>query len=726
MNSHSAPAPRPTAPENVELHFYRRDGYDTARYVSDTTVLEETLWHSRFITLYWSAVGEVVREVGPGRGKQEIALDPVLHRVEAFQLEMDGQALHNQWQWVAAYQREGTKPGTQEAVVELQHQVRPVIVKVVTRVDGTPVLARWLEVTNTGAAPTALSKVSSCAGLLWNSPNWHNILPDYHPAFRIAYDHGREWGMEGDFLWSPIPQEGLRIDRMLDKNYGGPNFILNNEATGELFMIALAWSHNWVAEFTPTPAGVLTFTLGPTGPAPLRVLDPGETVSTPEIHIAPLHLDYDAAMQQWHRHMWASVMPPRPQGKEMFAIGGHVVEFPDEWILREIDIAKEMGVQAFMVDAGWYGDVFGGWTERRGDWWEGDWLPQGGLAAIRDYAHKQGLLFGLWLEPEAAGPLSKVANEHPDWLLQTDDGRWPGNTRVLNLGKEEAARHFEAETLRIIGDYQLDFFKIDYNVRVYESGENLRGGYLENEAWRHMEVLYGTFDRVRRQWPNVALENCAGGGGRLDLGMMSRFHYSCESDFSSFPVSIRTLSALTHFAPPDALCYYHNHLPHAHLTADLDTHLRVTLFATTIFVGFGAQDASHSTPYFNKTKRYIALAKEFCYPLIAGHPLVYHHTPTIGALNPAQWCVLEYAAPDHTRGFCGIFALNQAGNFEGGHSEYLLRLRGIDRSQRYTVTLDNSGERITLSGHELANNGLLIRLNGRMLSELVIYEAVAG
>ena len=46
----------------------------------------------------------------------------------------------------------------------------PVVFKVVTRLDGTPVLARWLEVTNTGATPASLSGVSSCAGLLWNSP----------------------------------------------------------------------------------------------------------------------------------------------------------------------------------------------------------------------------------------------------------------------------------------------------------------------------------------------------------------------------------------------------------------------------------------------------------------------------------------------------------------------------------------------------------------------------
>ena len=709
----------PEGQKNIAVQFYKREGHDAARYVSETTVREEILHHGRLIGLYWSAAGEVLRQVGPGRGKQSLALDPVVFPVEAFELEVDGQLLLNHWEWIGAHERPGAVAGTVEAVVELRHEVRPVTVSVVTRLDGTPILARWLEITNTGGAPAALSAVSPYAGLLWHTQALWDVAPGRKPAFSLGYDMAQQWGQEGDFAWVSIPNENLRIERTHDKNYGAPSFILRNEITGELFFVALAWSSNWAAEFAPTPDGVLSVRLGPTGPAPLRVIAPGETVKSPEVHIGPLHRGFDAAVAAWHRHMRASVMPARPNGKEMYSIAGHVVEFPGDWILREIDIAQEMGVDAFMVDAGWYGDVFGGWTERRGDWWEGSWLP-GGLAGIREHAHRRGLLFGLWMEPEAAGPLSKVAQEHPDWLLQTDDGRWPGGVRVLNLGKPEVARFFEDEVIRVIRDHKLDFFKIDYNVRVHEGGQNLLSGYLENEGWRHMEALYGAFDRVRRELPEVALENCAGGGGRLDLGMASRFHYVCESDFSHHPLGIRAINALSLFLPPEALCYYHNHMYHAHQTADLDTHLRVTLFATPIFVGFGAQDADRTTPYFLKTKRYIQLAKSFCYPIIAGRAVVYHHTPGIGVLHPAPWCVLEYAAPDHTRGYCGVFALSQD-DTSGHATEYTLCLRGIDRSRTYDVTLDNSGESFRISGRELANVGLTIRLDGSMLSELVLY-----
>jgi hypothetical protein len=198
--------------------------------------------------------------------------------------------------------------------------------------------------------------------------------------------------------------------------------------------------------------------------------------------------------------------------------------------------------------------------------------------------------------------------------------------------------------------------------------------------------------------------------------MMSRFHYACESDFSSFPRSIRAINGLTYFLPPESLCYYHNHMSESHLKTDLDTHLRVTLFAQPIFVGFGAQDADRSSAYFRTTRRYIQLAKEFTAPILANKPVVYHHTPGIGLYERAPWCVLEYTAADRSRGYAGVFQLeSQAG-------DYRLRLRGVDGTAHYRVTLDNRQETLRLSGHELRHQGVLIPAGAAMTSELVLFE----
>jgi alpha-galactosidase len=720
--SHSSSTAVDTALGPAEIAFPRLGNRPGARCVSSTAVLEEALEHGRWIGLYWSATGHVHREnvvTGlPG-------LDSLKRPLHAFELEIDGQSLHNRWDWAGAAQRAGNRQGTVESVVELRHQVRPVTAKVVTRLDGSPILARYLEITNTGQAPAALAQVAPWAGLLWSTnterPFHHSYAnPSFDERtkakFTLGYFASEDWGHEGDFVWQPLPQEVFRIERRASgRSWGPPYYILRNEATGELFFMGLGWSGNFAAEFAHRHESQLYFRIGPLGPAPLRLIDPGETVRSPEVHLGPLHCGLDEAVAQWHRHVRTSVLPRRPTGKEIYTMAARVVEEPGDWILREIDIAAQMGVEAFMVDAGWYGDHFAGWWEQRGDWAEGSWLP-GGMAGIRARVKDQGMLFGLWHEAEAMARKSRLFAEHPDWMLRTDGDRECAET--LNLANPEAARFFTEAVLRIAKEYALDFYKLDYNVAVGEGGQSLRSGYAESEFWRHCEVLYRTYDRLLDECPELCLEDCAGGGGRSDLGMLSRFHYACESDWSVFPYSIRAINALSLFLPPESICYYHNHIQHAHQTADLDAHLRVTLFALPIFVGFGAQGADRSTVHFQETRRYIGLHRGFCRPVLH-QARVFHHTPDIGLFKAAEWCVLEYAAGDCSRGYAGIFRLGSGQGQDRG--EYLFRPGGVDPGREYTVALDNRRQQFRISGHELMNTGLRIRLDAALTSELVMY-----
>ena len=703
----------------VEITFHTVGQRPTARYVSAAAVCEEALEHGRWIGLYWSATGHVHRENVvanlPG-------LDSLNQPLQAFELELDGQSLHNRWDLVETSQRPGPRPGTTEAVVELKHQVRPVTVKVITRLDGSPVFVRYLEITNTAKVPAALGSVAPWSGVLWNTntvrPHHHtNVNPAFderdRSKFTLGYLANSEWGHEGDLVWQPLPQESFRIERTSGRSHGSPYSILRNEATGELFFMGLAWGGNFFAEFAYRHESLLTFRIGPLAPAPLRMISAGETVTSPAVHLGPMHGAFDAAVGLWHRHMRSSVIPPRPKGRAMFTVAGRVVEEPGDWIKKEIDIAAEMGVEAFMVDAGWYGRKFADWPQNRGDWEEGDWLP-GGIQGLRDHTHKQGLLFGLWHEAEGLTKKTRLFEKHPDWILQTDDGRVCAET--LDLANPAVAKFFEESVLKIVQGFKLDFYKLDYNVHVGEGGQTVRNGYAESEFWRHSEVLHKVYDRVLKECPNVCLENCASGGGRNDLGMLERFHYACESDWSVLPYSIRAINSLSHFIPPESIGYYHNHIQHAHQVADLDTHLRVTLFAVPIFVGFGSQGADRSTEYFAKARRYIGLHKGFCRPVLAGQPVVYHHTPDIGLFQPADWCVLEYAAPDRSRGYAGVFRLGQ------GAAEYRLRLRGVDAGADYEVTLDNAAQVFRISGRELALTGLPIPLDSALTSELVLYE----
>ena len=155
----------------------------------------------------------------------------------SFELEIDGQSLQTGWKWTGAYQRKGERANTIEGVVELTNEYRPVTVKIITRLDGSPILVRYLEITNTGTAPASLSKVSSMSGLLWNfNPESEDVQEI--PTYTLGYFGGIQWGQEGRFSWENLPQETFRIDRDLrPQQFASPYYIVRNNFNGEMFFL---------------------------------------------------------------------------------------------------------------------------------------------------------------------------------------------------------------------------------------------------------------------------------------------------------------------------------------------------------------------------------------------------------------------------------------------------------------------------------------------------------
>lgn len=94
---------------------------------------------------------------------------------------------------------------------------------------------------------------------------------------------------------------------------------------------------------------------------------------------------------------------------------------------------------------------------------------------------------------------------------------------------------------------------------------------------------------------------------------------------------------------------------------------------------------------------------------------MYHHQPVLCGREPAGWCVWETVAADSARAVVGIFRL--AGP---GEAEYHLRLRGLDAARRYMVTFDNTVQAVDMSGLALMQQGLAIRLEKPLSSELLL------
>ncbi|MCL5997235.1 MAG: alpha-galactosidase, partial [Chloroflexi bacterium] len=592
--THKAPAATAAAVPDFPL----------VRFDTGLVVYQEALVNGQYLVANTSAMGRpkprewVWKALNGGADQTR----PLRTRQHAFQLEVDGQLLADRWAWADAGEAESARPGCRESVVTLRHTLRPVAVQVHTRLDDTPFLARWLTITNTGDHPAALAQVCPWSGQVWDAVGgpWNSIeLVDLeHAPFRLGRFTDSTAGTEGSFDWASVP-DGLYGFETLNgrSGWGAPFFILRNDVTGETMLGHFAYSGNWRVELfndheparRPISDARLYAQVGFAGPAPLRVLGPGESTTTPEVHLGFLYGDLDTCIQALHAHERRSVILPQPEGKEHRVEVNHTGytrndQITESQLYEEIDVAADVGVELFMLDAGWFGGGAEAWWETVGDWDRESPLLTKGVRAAFDYAHARGMLCGLWVEAERMGPKSRLLRDHPDWQMNHRGQMIPN----VDLSKPEVARYVEDTITGLVEKYQLDCFRLDYNISMGEGGERERGGYTENVLWRYYDALYGIFDRVHQRFPTLLLENCSSGGGRTDLGIMSRFHWTQVTDRWSPGPTLKIINGMTLSLPPELCETLLGAITDG--VADIDFLLRIGLFghfcASGIFPGF--------------------------------------------------------------------------------------------------------------------------------------------
>jgi alpha-galactosidase len=694
----------------------------TISYRTGWVVYEESLVRGQFVGRSWNGSGFV--SFYDGR------INPNDHHApHAFWLEIDGQRLLSDWEWVSFEQQpvDPRRPAERRTVLTLRHLMRPVTVRVHTCLDGTPIITRWLEVTNTGSLSAALSAASTWSGVLQKTNRWRAHLNDRAaPLYSLGYFENTHWGNEGDFQWHDLPAAAYRVDgRYRRDRHRHPLFVLRNNATGEHFIGQLAWTGGYSFEFDlDADPGVfdqaawLSFRAGPDAPAPQRILAPGESITTPEMHLGLVFGDLDAALQAMHDHLRTSVFLPQPRGRGGWVESGigPEIEITPEQVVHAIDTAAQAGAEVFFIDASWYTPPFGNWWSTVGDWQVDLQRFPEGLAPFRERVHQKGMLWGLWMDAERIGDDSRIVKEHPDWLAEAYDGqkRLGG---LLDMTNPAVVDWLEAQIARVLQEHQCDFFRLDHNTNPGPGLRTVRDGFVENGYWRYYEGVYGLYSRLRARFPDVIFENCAGGGGRTDIGMVRYFSHTWVTDWQIAPRSFTITNGMTMALPPE----YVDRLlggQSGYTTAEFDFQARLLLFVRPTFAFLKPSGAEMNPLLLGRMQHFIQLYKNFIRPFM-NTGRIYHHTPAVSGPEPKGWGVLELASRDRLRAVCGLFQLS-----DPTEPEYRLCLRGLDMARRYRVTWDSSGQSSEVDGFTLMQTGITVRLPGALTSELLCFEAI--
>ena len=173
-----------------------------------------------------------------------------------------------------------------------------------------------------------------------------------------------------------------------------------------------------------------------------------------------------------------------------------------------------------------------------------------GLAPLAEHVVGLGMAFGLWVEPEMINPDSDLYRAHPDWCLHLEGRARPTarNQLVLDLAREEVVEHLFAQIGALLEALPITYLKWDHNRDLAPAGHVGRAAYR-----RQIEGAWRLMDRLRAKWPHVEIEACAGGGGRIDAGIIRRTHRFWTSDCIDAVSRMEIQHGFLQFMPPEIM-----------------------------------------------------------------------------------------------------------------------------------------------------------------------------
>ncbi|MDB6018972.1 MAG: glycoside hydrolase clan [Pedosphaera sp.] len=423
------------------------------------------------------------------------------------------------------------------------------------------VIEQWVEVTHHESGPVTLERMASTAMLL--------------PATNVYLTHFfGDWAKE---MLSPITEQITPGTKVLDSKIGvradqfrNPSFVLSldgppSENSGRVLAGSLEWSGSFQCAFDDNGDGIRVL-CGVNPFASQYHLKPGKPFVTPKM-IWVWSVDGLGGMSR-KLHAWARDFGMR-DGHETRAVllnnwEATGFDFDFNRIVSLFAPAKELGVELFLLDDGWFGNKYARVNDHAG---LGDWQPNrsrlpDGLAPLAAAAVKAGLRFGIWMEPEMVNPNSVLFHEHPDWVIRQPNRELElqRNQLVLDLTRP-AVQKFEWNTIEsILSASGITYAKWDCNRYLTQPGSSYLAPDRQSHLWiDYVNALYTLMAKTAETFPRTELMLCSGGGGRVDYGALKYFNEFWPSDNTDPVARVSMQWDYSYFFPMMAIASHVTH-----------------------------------------------------------------------------------------------------------------------------------------------------------------------
>ncbi|MGW7823112.1 alpha-galactosidase [Streptomyces puniciscabiei] len=553
------------------------------------------------------------------------------------------------------------------------------------------VVERWVTVANGTHARVELLRADAAT---WT-------LPD-RDGWRLSQLHGR-WAAESLLTTAPLTygEKVIGSRRGHTGHQHLPWVALDTDATeehGEVYGCALGWSGSWRIAVAQLPDARVQITGGAGhDDSGLLRLEPGESYTTPVF--AGLWSDggFGGASRAWHVYQRAYVIPDAERDRPVLFNSWEATNFDisEEQQLALARRAAGIGVELFVVDDGWFGART---SDRAG---LGDWTPNPdrfphGLKPLADQVHALGMQFGIWVEPEMVNPDSDLYRAHPDWA-QHQTGRKRTELRnqlVLNLAREDVREYLREQLDTLLSSAPIDYVKWDFNRCFTDAG--WPGEPYPQRLWvDHVRAFYALLDRLRAAHPQVAFESCSGGGGRIDLGVMSRTDQVWTSDNTDPLDRLAIQHGFSQIHPARVMAAWVTDSPNTQLNGRVSSLRFRFVSAMAGVLGVGGDLTEWTDEELAEARRWVQLYKEIR-PVVQ-HGELHRLRPPAGGLSAVQYVLGEETV---------VLAWLQAQSY--GEPVPALRLRGLDPTASYECRETGEVHR----GAVLLHHGLRTGLKG--------------
>lgn len=418
--------------------------------------------------------------------------------------------------------------------------------------------------------------IISCRSEITNNSKKDIELEKYASSMLNFYDtdyylteFSGDWGREAQMSDQPLRFGKKIIDTKLGARanaYVSPFFQLAlgepaTETSGEVVCGALSWTGNFRFTFEIDNHGHLRVISGINPYFSTYKLKKGETFVTPEFVFTYSTEGKGQASRNFHD--WARNHQVKDGNADRLTLLNNWettgTDFNDEKLVEMIADAKNIGVDLFLLDDGWFANKYPRDNDLQG---LGDWdvmtkkLPDGFKNVIAE-GQKQGVKFGLWIEPEMVNPKSELYEKHPDWAIELPnrDTYYKRNQLVLDLSNPKVQDYVFSVVDNLLTEYPgIEYFKWDCNSEITNPYSNYLGADQQHLYVDYVRGLYNVLDRIQAKYPNLPMMLCASGGGRCDFGALKYFTEFWTSDDTDPIERIFIQHGMGQFMPSKVLC----------------------------------------------------------------------------------------------------------------------------------------------------------------------------